>query len=378
MAITQVGSATTGSNPTSGTCSVAAPTGLKEGHVIIAFGTSSEGSWTLPDAGFTQFAVSTDASTPDNMRTYGWYKVCGGSEPSSYSFTNSTAGGLGAPVVVAMAAYAGVDNSDPVPHVAVETGGAYSEHANPTTTAFSQSGNGRLFYMRSVRRNSPSSGTPQIPTFDIIAAHSGNWSEIADVGEFSGGTVNYGIGLYHHNTDTGSGNRSEPGITCSQAESTNVFILGCLKAGADRTGDITSQLPKVTSAFTATRMLPSGSISAQLPKVTSTFSVVGAPPEGALAAALPKVSASFQASGVGGGFTSTLPSIHSEWEGGVEPIGPFELTLPSLTSSFVAETSMFGEHVIRVEREDRAFRVVDDGITSTGLKPIKRSKVSEQ
>src|SRR5690606_27423770 len=147
-----------------------------------------------------------------NLRAYAWYKVCGSSEPASYTWGNSTAGTLETPMVIALSAYAGVDNSNPVPHFALEDGGAYGEPANPTTTAFSQLGSGRLIFARMVRVPSGSTGVPALPTISVRPEHAANWSEIADDAEFSGGTVNHGLGVYHHNTAAGSGNRSEPGI----------------------------------------------------------------------------------------------------------------------------------------------------------------------
>lgn len=365
MAVTQVGTATTAVTTNTGTVTVNKPTDVVEGDFLIATFAVNEG--TITASGWTAFVTRTD--TPNNtFGGYLYYKWAGPSEPSTYTFSSSA---TDAPMPIVVTAWRGVHTTDPMPAGAVEVGGNVSANVNPNPpNSFSQGNFGLLFYSRLSRAQvSPT------PTFTNSSA---SWSLLGQIGGFSGGQARYSVCQVWHNTRTGAGTRSEPDVRADVDTTDNVYILGYLREEPDRTGAITSQLPSVTSTFAGEREMPAGSITAQLPKITSSFTATGAPPEGALAAALPKVSASFQASGVGGGFTSTLPSIHSEWEGGVEPIGPFELTLPSLTSSFVAETSVFGEHVIRVEREDRAFRVVDDGITSTGLKPIKRSKVSEQ
>lgn len=227
MAITQVGSSTTG-GASSGTFSVAKPTGVQEGDVLIIIGASNQGAWSTLPSGITQFAVSSDAGVSANFRAYGWYKVCGSSEPSSYSFGSTIADSGSAPIVVVMTAYRGVDTSDPVPHVSVDQGNASSEPSNATSgTAFSQTVQGLLFFARAARRGNAGGNSALRPTFSNGSA---NWSEHADdAASSASNNTHYGIGYFDHDTETGSGSRSDPAITCGVDEDTNVWILGCLR-----------------------------------------------------------------------------------------------------------------------------------------------------
>lgn len=220
MAITQVGTATTGSSPSSGSFSVTKPTGVQSGDVLFVVGASNEGAWDTLPSGFVQQYQSTDANTTNNFRVYVWTKVCGGSEPSSYSFGSSQAATDGAPMVAVMSAWRGVDNTTPVLHSSNADGGSSSEPANPAIS-FTQTGNGRVLYARSSR------STTAIPTFSTGDA---GWSELADAGDFSGGSVRYGIGLYAKTADTSSGSQTEAAVTCSTTDTDNVYNLFCLKA----------------------------------------------------------------------------------------------------------------------------------------------------
>lgn len=219
-AIVQVGTATTGGAGSTGSFSVTKPTGVQEDDVLLVFGASNEGAWDTLPSGFVQFEVSTDANTPNLFRCYGWYKICGPSEPASYSFGSTTAAGAGAPMVAIVSAWRNVDTSSPIMNQSRAEGGAATEPANPATS-FSQSGNGRLFFFRGVR-----AGTT-IATFTNGTA---SWTEEADAGFFSGGSISYSATLVAHDFDTGAGARTEPATTCSQAETDNVYLLGALRA----------------------------------------------------------------------------------------------------------------------------------------------------
>lgn len=231
MAITQVGSATTGGADSSGSFSVTKPTGVASGHVLVAMGVSNEGTWDTLPSGFTQFAVSSDAGTPNNFRAYFWYKICGGSEPASYSFGSTTAAGAGAPMVAIISAWSGVDTSgSPIMDQSLVSGGSTGEPANPATS-FTQTADGRLFFFRAAR-----AGTT-IQTFSQATA---NWTELADDGRFSGGTVSYAGTLVSHDFDTAGGvSRSEPGVSASPSgdDTDNVYLLGALRGGDPSEGD---------------------------------------------------------------------------------------------------------------------------------------------
>jgi hypothetical protein len=352
-------------NGGSGSFSVTKPTGVASGDVIIAWGASNEAAWSTVPSGFTQFIVSADASTTNIFRVYGWYKVCGGSEPSSYSFESTDAGTNGAPIVVVMAAYRGVDTNNPVSHTSVDYDGALSSGSDgaPSTT-FSQTAQGLLFFMRASRSSTG------MPTFSTATA---NWAEVGDDGRASGsGSIRYAVGYYDHDTETGSGTRTEPSVTTSTDTTDSYYVLGCLRSSTE--GPITATLPSVTSTFAGTHS-NDATMAATLPKVSTSMEGIAAPPEGTISASLPAVTASLAGSGIGGSAAATLPSVSSAWAGAVEPIGTFECTLPFLSSvQFVGETIPFGEHVIRVEIDDRAFLVTDE---DDGLIPILRSNVTE-
>src|SRR5690349_21604590 len=108
MAITQVGTATTGSSASSGSFSVNKPTGVAAGDLLIMLGASNAGAWDTFPTGWTQLTVSTDANfSPTSFRCYVWYKIATGSEGASFSFGSTTASGAGAPMVGIMLAYRG-------------------------------------------------------------------------------------------------------------------------------------------------------------------------------------------------------------------------------------------------------------------------------
>lgn len=247
MAITQVGSATSNTSTVGTDIAVTKPTGVASGDVIIAFGCTTETTPyfdTLP-AGFTEFATSATGDTPNLFRASAWYKICGGSEPASYTFGSGGAEGAGAPLVVTMAAWRGVDVSgSPILHVSEVAGGTSTEPSDPATS-FTQSGTGRLFFVRAVR------STTAIPTFSNAT---GGWSELVDDGDFSGGSIRYGMALYARDIDTGAGAATEPSITCSTTETDNVYILGCLKSAS-------SPAPGGTATATATYFQPTPSVS---------------------------------------------------------------------------------------------------------------------
>lgn len=215
MAISQVGSATTATDDGStGSITITKPTGVASGHVLIVTLASNLNGYTVP-SGFTQFMVSTDTDTPNSFRSYMYYKVCGGSEPASYTF-DKTSGGDGAPVIGVMSAWSGVDTTTgPIAHTSYVGGGSSGEPANPATS-FTQTAPGRVLFCRNVR------STTALPTFSTGTS---GWSELGEAADFSGGTVRYGCSMYAKTSDTSSGSQTEPGVTCSTTETDNVYFL---------------------------------------------------------------------------------------------------------------------------------------------------------
>lgn len=389
MAITFV-AASTGSSASSGSFSVTKPTGTTSGDVLIVFGASNEGAWDTLPSGFTQFAVTTDGDTPNLFRTYGWYKVCGGSEPSSYSFGSTTAAGAGAPMVAAISCWRGVDTSNPVPDSSIVSDGAWvTEPANPATS-FTSSAPGRWIFSRAVRTANSTS-----PSFSTSNTH---WDERADIGRNSGGSVSYGLAVYSYESDLPESTAAaEPAVTCSTTETDNAYILVNLKVlGDPSSGDVAMQLGSVTETFAATREIPTGDIGVSLGHVAMDFVGTAAPPSGSMAMQLNSVSEDFAgvsaASGgfamqlspvaadfagqiINGSFAMQLNPVTEAFAGSVNPIGGFSLQLSPITMQLASETVPFGEHVIHVEAEGRAFRVIDE---DPGLIPIKRGQVWKQ
>lgn len=219
MAITQVGSLTSDTDPgSSNFVTVTKPTGVASGDVLIAVYSSNENTVTVP-SGFTLFDTMDD--TTNLYRTYHYYKVCGGSEPSNYTFTKDVAAD-GAPIVVTMSAWRGVDNTTPIAHQSSFTDNGLSSGvtANPSTS-FTQTVDGRLLFTRSSR------STTALITFSESSA---NWTEIGEATDFSGGSVRYGNYQVAHDTDTGSGSRSEPGTAAATTTTDNHYLLFCLKS----------------------------------------------------------------------------------------------------------------------------------------------------
>jgi hypothetical protein len=220
MAITQVGSGTSDTDPgSSNSVTVTKPTGVASGDVLIAVWSSNENTVT-PPSGFTLFDTMDD--TTNLYRTYHYYKVCGGSEPSNYTFTKDVAAD-GAPIIVTMTAWRGVDNTTPIGNQSsfTDNGLGSGVTANPTTS-FTQSHDGRLMFTRSSR------STTALITYTESGA---TWTEAVEATDFSGGSVRYANVQVRHDSDTtAGGSRSEPGTAAATTTTDNHYLLFCLKS----------------------------------------------------------------------------------------------------------------------------------------------------
>ncbi|WP_432112854.1 discoidin domain-containing protein [Streptomyces sp. S1] len=222
MAITQVGTATTAKSAGGTTVAVTKPSGVASGDILVAFAVTNKSEFDTLPSGFTEIGRTNDADVTNSFRTTGWYKICGGSEPSSYSFGASGAQSVGAPIVVILTAWRGATNiGNPISHISIDEVTGNSAEPTNSATSFTQTNNGRLFFVRASR------STTAIPSY---TNGTGGWSELADDGEFSGGSTRYGIAFFASDADTGSGARTEPAITCSTTETENGYILGCIEA----------------------------------------------------------------------------------------------------------------------------------------------------
>lgn len=360
MAITQVGSAMTGSSASSGSFSITKPTGVQDGDLLIMIGASNEGAWNTFPSGWTQLAVSTDATTPNAFRAYMWYKVAS-SEGASYNFGSTTASGSGAPMVGLMVAYRGVDTSSPFPNVSTDHLGALAAGSGNPAVSFTQTLQGRQFFARFSRSVV---GSP-----DYSTATSG-WAINGEIAQNSGGSTTYALCWVPRDADDGAGSRNEPSVPSGVDTTDNFYILGLIEAIPMGTAAATT--PAVTSQYDGYHRIDA-TLAMTTPMVTTSMDGIAAPPSGPMAMTTPSVTSSLAGTSIGGAFAGTTPSTIAAVTGGVEPLGAVAMTTPMVTAQIQAETRAFGEHVIVVEPEERAFRVTDEG---NGLIPIKRSQVT--
>jgi hypothetical protein len=389
MAIAQRGSGTSGgaSGSNNDTVTMTKPTGLTIGDLLVAVITTNDQTVTAP-SGWTQlFNIQGTASATWRTRLY--YKIATSTETAASNFT-FTVPNSDSPVNGTLTAWSGVDTTTPIgTNYATDVDGSLSE---PTTgpTATNGATNGRVLYVRSVRQASASDNSL------TLTEATGSASLIVSRAAFSGGSTVYANAQFADDADFGAGgNKTGLAVTCNKTESDNVQATIVMKmAGVPATGDWASTLPSMTSVFAATREIPAGTITSSLPSAVADFAGAAAPPEGPLATTLPSVTSTFAGESIGGGIeatlpsmtsdfaggiihgaiNSTLPSISSDWAAAVNPIGGFTATLPFLTDVlFTMETRPFGEHVIQVEDEKRAFR-----ITADDMVPIYRSQVTDQ
>lgn len=361
MAITHLDTNTGGEPGTTGSVVITKPDGVASGDVLVAFACTNELTITVP-AGFTQVALSANADTPGTFSGGMWYKVAGGSEPASYTFSKSADGG---PIAVSLSAFRGCNTTSPIDVSSEIAGGAAGEPANPATSV-TQTASGHLVYARFTRNVSGTSGVAEAPAYSNGTA---GWSELGEAAAFSGATVNYGVGVYAADADTGAGAQTEPAITVSRTETDNVYILAALLAAPE--GDVATSLAPVVAALAGDHRI-SGVLGTELSPVVAAFAGNGGPTAGTLDTVLSSVVADAEGTATGGTVGATLPAVTSAFEGAVVPSGGFECQLAPVTCAFVMETKPFGEHVISVEADHRSFLIIDD---DPGLLPIKRSAV---
>src|SRR5690606_25866304 len=274
MPITQVGSPKTAiATGITVSAVVDRPGTLVENDVLFA-AVSSDEATVSPPTGFTAITVMT--GTTNNFRGALYYKLCGPSETSTYSFGKS--GGQDAPIVVTLTAWRGSVAGGESSTDFDNGKDAGAPNASDPNTSFTQAQPGRLFFFRWSRRTQGSGGTN--PSYTVNNA---NWSLLAEASHWSGGSVRYANCQVVHNTDTGSGSRSEPSTYTDVNTTDNMYALVCLRADPAASGDLAGSTPSVTAAFDGYHRIDA-TLSASTPKVTAAFEALGAPPEGSLAA----------------------------------------------------------------------------------------------
>jgi hypothetical protein len=373
MAITQVGSANTGPGSSSTTTlTLTKPSGVASGHLLVAIVTSigSSSSITGP-SGWTEVDTATSGG---GMKMSLWAKIAGGSEGSNYSWTETSLGSQR--FVGTITAWDGVDVTSlataintSTEHDVVGNTSTPTAQTSPTlgSSAFA---NGRVFYARSCRiaTNTPITFTES----------SGSASEMTDHGNNgSSSGISYSHVFALADADfSGAGSKAGLSTTASNTPTDNVLATWVIQMeGVPADGTLGATLAPVTSSFAATREIPTGTVSASLSPVVADFAGTAAPPEGSMAASLAPVVADLAGSTISGALDASLAPVSAALAGAVIPGGSLEASLAPVTVSFGTETKPFGEHVIRVEAEHRAFSVIDD---DPGLTPILRSQVWEQ
>ncbi|WP_432112851.1 hypothetical protein [Streptomyces sp. S1] len=316
MAISHVNSqADSTANGTSVT--ITKPTGTTTGDLLIAVFTSNYQNCT-PPAGWSDLV---DVGI-EVFRTQAFYKVAGGSEPASYTFSVPN----NAPLVGRVSCLRGADPSDPI-DINPSTHASFAESEGHSTPGVTGGSSGRLLYFRAVRYP----GTT-VPTFTAAGV-----TEISDAGIFSGGSVCYGGALYLANSDysTGGG-KSGLSITSSQSESHNTcFTVGVRAAGTPGTMDFELLVPTMDA---------SGSLA--YPAVMD----VDLP--------LPSVETDVFYGEYEGPLDVQVP-IDVSVSGWTEPRGPLSVVV-DLSFDAVGETRRFAENVVAVQREERWLIITQD------------------
>lgn len=381
MAITQVGTTTTaGSGSTATTVVCSKPTGTASGNLLMALVTCHNLGTVTGPSGWTEKFT---AATANDFKTSLWTKVAGGSEPSTYTWTETVSGTQR--FAVSMTAWTGQDSAaDPI-------GSNYNVTQNTTTTAAqttpsvtSTHARGRIFYMRAARVGSSTQATYT----------SGLTTELTDYGSTTS-SISYSHAWYPSNSSFSSaGTFGGVSITASSTVTDNVMATWTVAEPIQ--GDFDGvQLGNVTMDFAGNTLVASGPMAMQLSGVTQDFAGVASPPSGDITMQLNSVSADFagisdQAGGfalqlgnvtadfagqiINGSFALQLNSVTADFAGAVNPAGDMGMQLGNVTMAFGSETVPFGEHVIRVEAESRAFRVIDE---DPGLVDIPRSQVTD-
>lgn len=126
----------------------------------------------------------------------------------------------------------------------------------------------------------------------------------------------------------------------------------------------------ITQDFVATPGPPEAVIGVTLNQVVAAFA--GDSTGGSFAVQLAGVTQDFAGQIINGTFAVQLSGVTQTFAGAVNPSAAFTMQLSPVTVLFGSETTPFGEHVIHVEPERRAFNITDELMT-----PIYRDQVTD-
>jgi len=156
--------ATTGSGIGTNTIAVSVPAGVQSGDLLLCFiGAREGGEWlelnggSIP-SGWARKRSDTSANSNAGQRVYCYWKIAGGSEPASYTWTKA---GTGRTFNAVMLAYSGVKTSNPF---IADTGGSNATGSSSPQTASLDAGSGThsTLVWAAVGRDAPA-GSMTIP-----------------------------------------------------------------------------------------------------------------------------------------------------------------------------------------------------------------------
>lgn len=370
MAITQVGSTNTGpGNSSALTIVLNKPTGTASGHLLVAIITAiGSGATITGPSGWTE--VDTATST-NGVKMSLWAKIAGGSEGSTYTWTESALGSQR--FVGTITAWSGVNVVSLATAINTSTEHGMSTSTTAVTASTPTLGSstftaGRVLYSRSSRIATSTPITFTESTGGISSLDS------TGHGNNSGGSISYSHCLFADDADfSGAGSKSGLSTTASATPTDNMFLTAIMQAAPEGTASAT--LGNITSDFAADHRISGTLDGTTLGSITADFAGLAAPPSGDITSTLGNISASVAAtSDFGGPLAGTLGNVTADVAGSVNPIGSFGCTLPSISIALYSETRPFGEQVIVIEPEQRAFQVIDE---DPGLIAIYPSQVTE-
>lgn len=319
----------------SGTPSVAKPTGVAAGDVLIIaflafFGT--HGAFTAP-SGWT--IVRSMESSFGTIELVILKRTADGSEGST--FTMTWASGTIDAYLMACAAYRGASGSFIAQNYTEET-----QAASPLSTASLSNTDAAAWRITVGAMFTQDSDSPSAPATSETIRREGGTSFTLDSGSFS----KYALQYYDSNGPVAVQSHVKSISASGASFWTAVAWMGLLEAGtatpATGTMSMTMPTPGMTLAGEATA---SGPLSMAISPPTVAMTGEGAP-----------VPAS-------GTFTLALDPPGAALAGAVPPVGVMAMEIP-LSLQFYGETRQFGIRVIAVERENRVIRVpsraVDD------------------
>jgi hypothetical protein len=218
MAISQVGSTTNAKTASGNSISCSKPTGVSSGHLLLALVTSNDGA--ITSSGWT--VIGHGSGQPDLFDSTWLYKVAGGSEPSSYSFATGDASSP--PMIATITAWSGVDTTNGPIAGTNKSGGNFpgsgSSTEPQTITGATSTPDALPLYSRACRVAADTSpGHPM--TFSASGV-----TELADQGQWSGGTVSYSHAIYMGTQ--ASGNAPNLDVTASGTKNETDNVVACI------------------------------------------------------------------------------------------------------------------------------------------------------